>query len=332
MGRLAVTPAEYIRRPMSPGSTPLTLAGRARGALLGHAAGNALGLPTEFLGTADRIAREFPGGLQDVLRRDSKASPYDDDLALTLVLADELLQSEVNFRRLAQRWAEWMRSDGRGIGIWTRTALEHIALHDSPPSSTGGQAGNGPLSRCLPVALATHQSPANLVSGTYHSAILTHPDERCAWGAVAVNVAAARFLGGKRDFIPDVIEALRNNDAPEELLSAARRVPLETKDDLPVQGPDAGYAVHAMEIALWFAYHEPNLRRGLIWLVNAGGDTDTNAAIAGGLMGARDGESAVPAEWIAAVPGAEQIGALAERLAGVGRGSPSHLHDAESRC
>jgi ADP-ribosylglycohydrolase len=87
-----------------------------------------------------------------------------------------------------------------------------------------------------------------------------------------------------------------------------------------------------MEIALWFAYHEPNLRRGVTWLVNAGGDTDTNAAIAGGLMGARDGESAVPVDWIAAVLGAEQIGALAERLVGVGQGGPSHLHDAESRC
>jgi ADP-ribosyl-[dinitrogen reductase] hydrolase len=305
---------------MSSWSPPPSLAARARGALLGLATGNALGVPTEFLGTAEAIARKFPGGVQGILRNDSELSPYDDDLALTLVLAEELLQPEMDFHRLAQRWVQWMRRDGRGIGIWTRTALEHIAQHDSPPGSTGGQAGNGPVSRCLPVALAAHRSPANLVSGTYHTAILTHPDERCAWAAVAVNVAAARFLNGKRDFVPDVIEALRNNDAPPELLAAARRVPLESREDLPVQGPAAGYAVHAMEIALWFAHHEPNLRRGVLWLANAGGDTDTNGAIAGGLMGARDGESAVPAEWIAAVPGAAQIGTLAERLVGLGAG------------
>ncbi len=305
---------------MSSWFPPPGLAARARGALLGHASGNALGVPTEFLGTPQAIAQEFPGGVQGILRKDSDLSPYDDDLALTLVLAEELLQPEMDFQRLAQRWVEWMRRDGRGIGIWTRTALEHIAQHDSPPGSMGGQAGNGPVSRCLPVALAAHRSPANLVSGTYHTAILTHPDERCAWAAVAVNVAAARFLNGKRDFIPDVIEALRNNDAPAELVAAARRVPLETRDDLPIQGPDAGYAVHAMEIALWFAHHEPSLRRGVLWLANAGGDTDTNGAIAGGLMGARDGESAIPPEWIAAVPGAAQIGALAERLVGLGAG------------
>ena len=235
MGRLEANPAEYIRRPMSSWSPPPSLAARARGALLGHAAGNALGVPTEFLGTADRIAREFPGGLQEVLRQDSEQSPYDDDLALTLLLAEELLQPEMDFRRSGPALDRVDAARWPGIGIWTRTALEHIAQHDSPPGTTGGQAGNGPVSRCLPVALATHRTPANLVSGTYHTAILTHPDERCAWAAVAVNVAAARFLLGKRDFIPDVIEALRNNDAPDELLAAARRVPLETRDDLPVQ-------------------------------------------------------------------------------------------------
>ncbi len=132
-----------------------------------------------------------------------------------------------------------------------------------------------------------------------------------------MNVAAACFLQGRGDFIGDVIEALRENDAPEELLTVARRVPLVRREELPVTGPAAGYVVHGVEIALWFAYHEPNLERGLLWLANAGGDTDTNAAVAGGLMGARDGEAAVPARWIEAVPGAGRIGDLALGLVGL---------------
>jgi len=292
------------------------LAARARGALLGHAAGNALGVPAESLATPERILERFPGGLTEVVRHDSVDSPYDDDLALTLILAEELLDERIDLHRLAHRWAEWAERDGRGIGVWTRTALSHIRTHDAPPASTSGQAGNGVLSRCLPVALRTSGSLANLVSGTYHTALLTHPDERCGWGAVAVNLAAANFLGGRRDFIGDVLEVLRNNAAPEELLRAVRRVPLERREELPVTGPAAGYVVHGVEIALWFAYHEPNLERGLVWLVNAGGDTDTNAAVAGGLMGARDGEAAVPQRWVAAVPDVNRIRRLAERLIG----------------
>jgi ADP-ribosyl-[dinitrogen reductase] hydrolase len=295
------------------------LLSRARGALLGHAAGNVLGVPTEFLQTAERIAATFPGGLRDVIRQDTPESPYDDDLALMLILAEELLEPDVDLHRLVLRWAEWAERDGRGIGVWTRAALRHIRIHDSPPGSTGGQAGNGVLSRCLPLALFAAGSPGNLVSGTYHTAKLTHPDERCGWGAVAVNLAAACFLQGRRDFIGDVLEGLRNNGAPAELMEAVRRVPLERREELPVAGPAAGYVVHGVEIALWFAYHEPQLERGLIWLANAGGDTDTNAAVAGGLMGARDGEAAVPARWIAALPDADRLRRLAERLVGHGR-------------
>jgi ADP-ribosylglycohydrolase len=73
-----------------------------------------------------------------------------------------------------------------------------------------------------------------------------------------------------------------------------------------------------MEISLWCAQHEPNLERGLVWLASAGGDTDTNAAVAGGLMGARDGEEAIPARWLGAIAERERLVSLAERLVGAG--------------
>ena len=131
-----------------------------------------------------------------------------------------------------------------------------------------------------------------------------------------MNVAIACFLQGARDFIPEVLDALKTNSAPEELVTAVRRVPLEKKDDLPVVSSPPGYVVHTVEIALWFGYHEPKLERGLIWLANAGGDTDTNGAIAGAIMGSRDGESVIPQRWIAAIPQVEMLRSLADRLVG----------------
>src|SRR5690606_1907491 len=89
------------------------LASRARGALLGFAAGNVLGVPTEFLHTPDLIQARFPGGVRDVVREDTPDSPYDDDLALTLILAEELLEPAVDLHRLALRWADWAERDGR---------------------------------------------------------------------------------------------------------------------------------------------------------------------------------------------------------------------------
>ena len=294
----------------------LSIASRSRGCLLGLAAGNALGLPTEFLHTAEAIRERFPSGLREVIRQDTAESPYDDDLALALIQAEELLEPELDLQRLAMRWVEWRQKDGRGIGLWTRTALDHIATHHSPPAETGGSAGNGSLARTIPVALATVNSPANLVSGSFHLAHLLHPDPRSAWGAVAINVAIAWFLQGEADFIPEVLQALTSNAAPEELVAAVRRVPLEKREALTVTGPHAGHVVHCVEIALWFAYHERNVERGLVWLVNAGGDTDTNAAVAGALMGARDGEQSIPSRWLDQIVGVDRIRSVAERLVG----------------
>ncbi len=306
--------AGYVCRPMP--ADPLSLVSRARGALLGLAAGNALGLPAERLESPGAIASAFPGGLRDIIRADTPASPFDDDTAMALVLAEELLTGDVDLERLAGRWIAWMDADGRGVGPWTRTALNHIRTHGSPPSATDGTASNGAIMRALPVALAARGSPRNLVAGSWHTAALTHPDDRCTWGAVAVNVAAAELLGGRRDFLADVIEVLRVNEAPEELLAAVRRVPLERREDLHLVGERAGDAVTCVEAALWTAWHEPSLEQGLVWLANAGGDTDTNAAVAGGLLGARDGEGAIPERWLAALPDLDRLRTLAARLAG----------------
>ena len=298
---------------------PVTLASRARGALLGHACGNALGVPTEFLGTPERISREFPDGLRDIIRHDTPGSPFDDDVAMAVVLGEWVADGARDARDLLDRWLDWARSDGRGIGIWTRRALDIFDERQQPPTTrdSQGRAGNGAVMRALPLALATLHSPRTLISATLHTAELTHPEPAASWPAVAVNVAAHCLLKGRRDFIPDVIAALEAQvDVPLEVIEAVRRVPFGRREALPVTGPDSGYAVNTMEIALWFAHHEPNLERGILWLASAGGDTDTNAAVAGGLMGARDGEGAIPERWLAAIPQRERLATLAERLIG----------------
>jgi ADP-ribosyl-[dinitrogen reductase] hydrolase len=293
-----------------------TLAERARGAMLGHAAGNALGVPTEFLRTPERIAARFPGGVTEVGRQDRPESPWDDDVAMAVVIAENLLVPAPDLQRLARQWVQWMNEDGRGIGGWTTTALRHLERYDAPIADARGSAGNGAVMRTLPVALRFVHQPANLLSAAAHIARLTHPDERCVWSAVAVTVACAALLKGRRDFLPDVIEALRVNDAPGEVIEAVRRVPRVRREDLGITGPKAGYTVLCMEVALWTAWHEPSLEAALVWLANAGGDTDTNAAVAGGLLGARDGEAAVPRRWVEAVARREYLGELGARLVG----------------
>jgi ADP-ribosylglycohydrolase len=259
------------------------LSSRAEGAFLGLAAGRRL------------VCGDGPDG----------------ELALALVLAEELAAGRTDLRQVARRWVERHQSDSRGIGQETADALRHLARHDAPPRQGAGRSAD-PLTRCIPVALAMAHSPRNLVSGTYHIAALTHPDPAVAWSAVALNIAVARFVLGRRDFIPEVLEALRDNPVPEELLAALRRVPLDRREQLATELSPAD-AVGCVRAALWLGYHEPLPERGMRWAAEWG-PHGALAGTAGALLGARDGVEALPQSWTASLTGAESLRHLAAAL------------------
>lgn len=271
-------------------NSALTLSDRATGALLGLAAGRRL-----VLGDAS-----------------------DGGLALALIAAEELAAGRRDLRSLAHRWAARHRAQPGDVDPETGAALAHLARHDAPPSEGAG-TGSDPLVRAVPVALAAFDAPRTLVSATYHLVTLTHPAPEVGWSAVAVNVALARCLQGKRDFIPEVIEALRSNDAPEGVLAAVRRVPLlvpgraDSPDHANDPTPPLGSAVGDAVAALRLAYHEPRFERGLrTW-----GDLGTRAVgrtgLAGALLGARDGAPAIPPALAGGLD-ATALRALAVRL------------------
>ena len=293
---------------------------RARGALLGLVVGNQLGVPTEGKG-AQAIREAFPQGVRD-LAPPPKGSPFDDDAAMTLLLADSLAdKGDFDAEDVAQRWVKWMNTDGRGIGFTTQRALRLIESGTKPfeagrlamgPRS----ASNGAVMRCLPVALRYHDNLDKLVRVSTQQAAITHADERCTWGAAAVNLATRELLHGNPYFLEEVLHRLRGGGAaPRALIEAIGRVAWEQESDLPLGvAAEAGYVVHCVEIAFWCAVHRPSLEEALIFLAEAGGDTDTNAAVAGGLLGARDGEAAIPPRWLDQLGPARGVAGLAEKL------------------
>ena len=231
---------------------------------------------------------------------------------MTRILTEELAAGRRDLQQLARRWVARHQANPHDIDPETSAALAHIARHDAPPSQAAGQ-GSDPLVRTLPVALAAYGAPPTLVSASYHIAALTHPDPVVAWAAVAVNVALARFLQGKRDFVPDVIEALRNNAVPQELLAAMRRVPLPAREVLREEASLPGAALGDAEAALRLAHHEPVLERGLRGIAARGPVAAGRAGLAGALLGARDGVRAIPEGWTTRDDG-NILGALAVRL------------------
>jgi len=243
----------------------LTLSSRASGLLLGQVAAASPGQPP-----AGAAAR----------------------LALARILGEVLLVPDPDLAALARRWAAAAPADAP-LDAGSRAGFAHLRERGVPREiASPGERPTLPL-HLLPVALLAFDNPRTLTSLTWHLAVLTHPDPESTWGAVAVNVAAARLLQGHRDFVPDVIEALRNNEAPTLLLETVRRLPLLRRENIDALVASASPAVGATCAALWAAHTEPRTSTALGWLEQFPAPLMSATAVGASLLGARDGIEAL---------------------------------------
>ena len=206
----------------------LDLRDRARGLMVGIAAGNLLGLPYEF-GGWDRksIATAHPNGIREIDAE--RGHPDDDDLAQSILLAEASIAADaLDIDDLAHRFWNWGEVNGAGMGGLTNHALSLFGGHrprrdlrnyvkhqlspsGEPPRQPNGcaaidaarlaweesgrnSAGNGAVMRCAPVALRWRDEDAALVRNSIVSAAVTHWDPRCIWATVLVNLAVTNCL------------------------------------------------------------------------------------------------------------------------------------------
>ena len=189
-------------------------------------------------------------------------------------------------------------------------ALE--ASHAAWEASGRNAAGNGAVMRCAPLAVRWRHDDAALVRNTAASAAVTHWDPRCVWSAVFVNLAIASLLQQLANGEPSLIERAERAreglggalapfgiDAamPAAVTKALGAAEVAAPEDLGLDGWDMGYTLKAMQVALWCARRAADFEDALVAVVNAGGDTDTNGAVAGAVLGARFGLIAVPERW-----------------------------------
>jgi ADP-ribosylglycohydrolase len=165
---------------------------------------------------------------------------------------------------------------------------------------TGRSAGNGSLMRTAPLALAyLDRDPALLMAGAGVLSALTHADpdaqEACGLWCVAIREAVLTGRLDVRAGLP-LLAAERAALWLERIKVAERSRPRDFARN--------GWVVEALQGA-WSAIHfagvsavgPAHLRAALEEAVRGGRDTDTVAAIAGGLLGAAYGYTAVPFEW-----------------------------------
>ena len=261
---------------------------RALGCMLGLVIGDSLGSQVEFLDAATIRARH-PGGvcnLADSPVWHTLAGQPTDDSELALAAARSLARAgHYDPADALAAYRRWFASAPFDCGNTTAQAFASMA--DPDPDSQS----NGSLMRVAPIGVwAT--DPENAARAANLDSALSHPHPVCRAACAAFAAAISAALGGAgRDEMRDA--ALRHGSVEPAVLDAVRAT-----------APPADFQTHMgwVLVALRNAFHHLNaghsVEAALIETVGAGGDTDTNAAIAGALLGAADGRASLPVRWI----------------------------------
>ena len=324
----------YLVEAASAGVEGDGLMDRARGVMLGVAVGNLLGLPVEGR-SRHQIQELYPGGVRDIDPAEMYL-PMDDDPAQAVELAEALLERGDLLKRFAARLVTWRKVNGKGMGRFTRQSIAQLADR-VPPSvasyavfrARGGTASNGGIMRCAPVAVARRGHPERLIRNSADTCAVTHYAPACQWSCIIINSVVAVLLAGnvpdlgrlleaaRADGCPDLMAAGQAGSIPTGMLSAAaagKPSPADTFWMRGNRGP-GGHTVLTLQAGLWAATTPLGFEDALVALVNAGGDADTNGALAGAVLGARYGASAIPPRWTGHVPQKDRLSNLGERLA-----------------
>jgi len=289
---------------------------RAQGCLLGQVAGDSLGSLVEFQ-RPEQILRAYPEGPRELANGgtwNTLAGQPTDDSEMALALARSILASGgYSSGAAALAYGAWLRSGPFDVGNTTRQTLGGISAEASPEDAEatcgkaalqvarqGGQA-NGSLMRISPLGVFGHAlKPEALVELARRESALTHAHPVCT-DACAAYVLAIAF-------------AIRTGESPRAVWEVARDWARDHADHAVLesllaaaQGPPSrfttqqGWVRTALQNAFYRLLHSATLEEGVVDTVACGGDTDTNAAIAGALLGAVHGRPAIPSRWESAV-------------------------------
>jgi ADP-ribosyl-[dinitrogen reductase] hydrolase len=295
-----------------------------RGSLLGLAVGDALGAPFEGTSPAHASAA-VAGGLEMTGNQRWARGEWTDDTAMALALAESIGEHGlIDIDDVARRYIDWANRDGKGIGratahalLGARDAEEALGRARAYHESGGRAAGNGTVMRATPIALVTTDLIAAR-DAARRDAGLTHADESAAIASGALCALLIAVRNGRYPVGASVPTYVLGSPAVTAVLGAVQRREERVLADL-VAGAEAGACWTTLGVALYAAENLDSYEQAMRWVIALGGDTDTNAAVAGALVGARDGVSAIPDRWLVALKDRERIERAAARLAAPAR-------------
>lgn len=284
-----------------------------KGVFYGQAIGDALGLGTEFLSKSD-ILRYYPNGLTDYVQiiQDKHRSRWEigdwtDDTDQFLCICDSIITSGiVDELRFADELFKWFKGVPMGIGqtVYKVVSVPQFTLYPHKASeliwkmSKRLNASNGAIMRTSILGTFEFWDEKKVAENTEKIAKVTHWDSRCVGSCVVVTMLISKMLFESKQLNLEQLCHIADqyDDRITPFIEIANLSPIE---DLQLdENESVGYTLKAMSAGLWAYFHAENFEDGLLKIINEGGDTDTNASVAGSILGAKFGYNSIPKKYI----------------------------------
>ena len=306
-------------------------------ALLGVAIGDAVGVPFEFSSRA--IMKTDPAkGMVGYGTYNLPKGTWSDDSSLTFCLAESLIQG-YDLKDISENFIKWKNEaywSARGrvfdIGMTTSKAISRLSqiIKDDDLGELKKQKyygdeldnGNGSLMRIMPLLFYIKGRPIKAqFEIIWEISALTHRHIRAAMSCLIYLKLAEKLLEQKdkvtaysemREEILNFWEAIQFADTEREHFKKVIQKDIRaTKiEDLK----SGGYVIEVLESSIWFFLNKNSYEETILSIINIGHDTDTSAAIAGGLAGIYYGREGIPEDWVTSIARLEDIIKLGNRL------------------
>ena len=266
---------------------------RAQGCLLGQLAGDALGSLVECQ-TPEQIRRKYPNGVRELADGgtwNTIAGQPTDDSEMALLLARMLAdQGRYDPGEARKAYLFWLDSGPFDCGATVYSGLRGRPNPDSQ--------ANGAMMRISPLGIfSANHDLEHAAEWARQDAAITHPHPVCRQANALFTMAIALAVRGGRSTLrlyDHVVTWAEDMEVEGSLLEAVRGAAETPPADYVRR---RGWVLTAFRNALWQLLYAPNLEEAVVDTVMRGGDTDTNAAICGALLGAVGGRNAIPDQW-----------------------------------
>lgn len=304
---------------------------KIKAVMIGHAVGDALGVPVEFC-SREEIAEDPVTDMRGFGSYPMPAGAWSDDTSMSLCALDSLSKGVIDHDEIMDNFVRWASNDeftptGEmfDIGRTCLTAIRNFLEVDGRPALECGLTdersnGNGSLMRIHPFALYAFVKGGTLGKSLdiiREGSIMTHAHPRTIYACGIYAMVFWEILKGadKAKVLSEIENAavLFDGIYPEESdhfeWAFHKKLASKSADEIS----SSGYVVHTLEAALWCLLTTNSYKECVLKAVNLGEDTDTVAAVAGGLAGAMYGYDAIPEEWRNTLIRREYIEEMCER-------------------